>query len=397
MTLREIADSIGIKSYPDKLDCIYERLQNADQPACDLALIDRLQSEYMFFGPFYDLVRETAEQVNNDLIRSSWVRTAAYFAYHAEEKVAFTVPVPAPDGTAMNDLLPLYVILPQIPVAEATYREKGFSDEEICDIFKEFRSGISIVQSQTGRPGVNKTYYWWFSIFSKAMIFNHMGLQFELYNLPDMALWLKNKQTKQIVPLMVKGTFHASGIQQLGSMGYEDAEGAFTPAFAEDEDNFYGHGVYDNVVSASYETYPKSLWECVGRPCGRCLNIHVPKGADISRETLLAACKDAIAIAAERYPEYPGICMVLGVSWLLNPTLKQIQGENSRITQFMECFTKYPNCDPKGLSMFNFVFGRQYKNYEDLPENTNLQRKLKQLYLGGSCLHTYSGAIYIDK
>ncbi len=397
MTLKEIANAIGIEQYPEGLDSVYVRLQNAEQPACDIALIDRLQEKYDFFGEFYELVKETAVQVNADPVRSSWVRVAADFAYHAEEEVAFTVPVPTSDGTAMNDLLPLYVILPQIPLAADTYRAKGFTEAEIVDIFKEFKSGIGIVRNQTGRPGVNKTYYWWLSIFSKAMIFNHMNLQFELYKLPDMALWLKNKQTKQIVPLMVKGTFHASGVQQLGSMGYEDPRGAFTPAFAEDEDNFYGHGVYDNVVSPKHETYPKTLWECVGRPCGACLNIHVPKGSDISRETVLAACKDAVAIAAQRYPEYPGICMVLGVSWLLNPTLKQIQGENSRITQFMECFTKYPNCDPRGLSLFNFVFGRQYENYKDLPENTSLQRKLKQLYLDGSCLHSYTGAIYIDK
>ena len=80
-----------------------------------------------------------------------------------------------------------------------------------------------------------------------------------------------------------------------------------------------------------------------------------------------------------------------------NPRLREIQGAQSRITQFEECFVKYPNKDTTGGAVFSFVFVRKPANLEDLQEDTSLQRKLKKLYLEGDCIHTYSGAIFVEE
>jgi hypothetical protein len=47
--------------------------------------------------------------------------------------------------------------------------------------------------------------------------------------------------------------------------------------------------------------------------------------------------------------------------------------------------------------MIKFVFGKAYDDYNDLPEDTSLQRKMKELYLSGGCLHKYTGTIYIEE
>ena len=88
--------------------------------------------------------------------------------------------------------------------------------------------------------------------------------------------------------------------------------------------------------------------------------------------------------------------VVFCASWLLNPRLKQILGAQSRIVQFGECFVKYPIQDA-GVGVLNFVFDKVPDDLTDLPENTSLQRKLKKLYLEGDCIHTYSGAIYVEQ
>lgn len=397
MEFRKIAGRLGVEQYPADMDAIYEKLSHDDTPACDLVLIDHLQEEYDIFGEFYDLVRQAAQAINDDPVRSVWVKTVAAFAKDNTFEQTHALVMPKSDGTLAGDFLPLYILLPQIPVSIDDYKARGFAGEDLANILKEYKVSIRIVQRQTGRPGIDQTYYGWLDIFAKAQIFCTMGLQFQIYNLPKMALWLRNRQTGQIVPLMVRGEFHASGIQQLGSKGYEDAEGSICPDFSEDEENFYGYGVFDNVMSTQRQTFPKDVWECVGRPQGVCLNIHVPRGSDISRETVLAACRDAKKITAKRYPELPEIKLVLASSWLLNPSLKQIQGEQARTTQFMECFTKYPNRDVDGSSMIKFVFGKAYEDYNDLPEDTSLQRKMKALYLSGGCLHKYTGTTYIGE
>lgn len=397
MEFREIAEKLGIATYPEEYDAIYKNAGNSAQPACDIDLIDRLQAEYDIFGEFYDLVKQAAQMINDDPVRSAWVKTVAAYTMDKTVKQTHTLTMPKTDGTLAGDFLPLYILLPQIPLSISDYEARGFAGQALADILKEYKVSIRIVQRQTGRPGIDQTYYGWLMIFAKAEIFCTMGLQFQIYNLPKMALWLRNRQTGKIVPLMVRGEFHASGVQQLGSKGYEDAEGSICPDFSEDAENFYGYGVFDNVMATQRQTFSKEEWECVGRPEEICFNIHVPRGSDISRATVLAACRDAKKIAAKRYPELPEMKLVLGTSWLLNPKLRQIQGEQARTTQFMECFTKYPNRDVDGSSMIKFVFGKAYDDYNDLPEDTSLQRKMKELYLSGGCLHKYTGTIYIEE
>ncbi len=397
MEFREIVEKLGVDSYPEEFDEIYAQVRDTDIPACDIALIDRLQTEYDIFGEFYDAVKQAAQTINEDPFRSAWVKTAATYAMDRTMKQAEDITMPKTDGTLAGDFLPLYILLPMIPVSIDDYKSRGFAGEDLENILKEYKISIRIVQRQTGRPGIDQTYYGWLMIFAKAEIFCTMGLQFQIYNLSKMALWLRNRQTGLVVPLMLRGEFHCSGVQQLGSKGYEDAEGSICPDFSEDEQNFYGYGVFDNVMSTQRQTFSKNVWECVGRPGDVCFNIHVPRGSDISRATVLAACADAKNIAARRYPELPEMRLVLGISWLLNPKLREIQGEQARTTQFMECFTKYPNRDVDGSSMIKFVFGKAYEDYNDLPEDTSLQRKMKALYLSGGCLHKYTGTIYIGE
>ena len=98
------------------------------------------------------------------------------------------------------------------------------------------------------------------------------------------AQWLKNRETGHIMPVLTKGTFHKSGLMPLGSLNYEDPEDSFKVSFEEDEENYYGHGYVDWVVTREKQTYPKALWECVGRPGEPCLGIHIPVNTDISRE-----------------------------------------------------------------------------------------------------------------
>ena len=396
MELKQIANALGIEVYPDALDELYRTLTPNSAPACDLELIDRLETEHAVFGEYYRVVRETAVKINQDPVRSAWVRVAAQYALACDPEQATEIPEPVYDGTAMNDLMLLYILLPQIPGSIEGYTTRGFSEEELADLLNAYKGSIRILENRTGRPGINKAYYRWLLHFSKVQIFKTMGLQFALGKLPNLAVWLRNRTTGQLVPVMTGGTFHASGVQQLGSLGYTDEADAFSPVFSEDAENYYGHGAFENVVDVNCRTFPKRDWQCVTRPRDKCLIMHIPRGADITREVTLKACRSAFRILRERFPE-ENATMVFCASWLLNPTLKQIQGENSRITQFMECFTKYPNRDPAGKAVLGFVFGKQYENYADLPENTSLQRKLKQLYLSGKCLHSYSGAIYVEE
>ena len=393
--LRAIADRLRLGEYPALLEEIFESQKRSDAPACDLNLIDTLQQEHGLFGKYYDLVKKAAEGINADADMNLWVRAAAEYCLRSDSyTMAKKLPVPVRDGSLELDFMMMCVMLPRIPLGFKRLTDHGFTKEELWDMEYAFISGMSIVEEQSGRPGIDGVYYGWLFLYLQGNIFRVDTMQFELRNLPGNVLWLKNKETGHITPVMVKGTFHRSGVMPLGSLCYEDPEGAFKAEGGEDAENFYGHGYVDWTVSRQMQTYPKALWECVGRPGEACLGIHIPKGTDISGDITMRNCRAALKIRNERFPELPPVKAVFGTSWLLNPRLKPLQKSHSRITQFAECFVRYPDKDVDAGSVFSFVFVRKPEDLNDLPEDTSLRRALKKIYLDGDGIHRYHGAIF---
>jgi len=304
MTFREIADAVGVGEYTPLLDEVYASLTGPDEPACDISLIDSLQSEWDLFGEFYELVRAVAQEVNCDTARSIWVKVTAKYAMDHDVTMARKVPAPQPDGTVVTAMLPLYTLL----------------------------------------------------------------------------------------PIMNSGIIHKSGLNVLGSGGYEDDEGSFKAEFREDEQNYYGYACVDSKVLTQCGTYSKTQWEVFLRPGEACLSIHIPSGTDISNEALNRYFAAGRQIARERYPEHNSTA-IFGSSWILDPNLIPMVGPESKIAGLQSRFIKYPQ-KATGKECFSFVFGKpKYENYRDLPEQTSLQRKLKQLYLSGGCTNSFAGIV----
>ena len=391
MKLQEIASALGIAKYPEGMNICLETVLRNEYPACDLSLIDSLQLEFSLFGQYYDIVKETAAAINADMICSAWVKTAALYVQDKTVTQAREVPVPKPDGTQKIALLPLYILLPQIPAGIENYRNRGFSESEIRDIVTAYAAGIRIVESQSGMPGINGLYYYWLTLYTKAAIFNTHGLQFELRYAPNGAIYLKNKTDGQILMLAAAGKFHRSGVQVLGSAGYTDETGAFDAEFAEDETCFYGHAIINSCVENQRKAFSKNDWACILRPGDPCLSLHIPRGGDISVENMTKALEAARAIAKQRYPEHVGFSL-FGSSWILDPKLTELLGENSKIAQMLTMFHKYPQ-KSGGTGIFGYVFPKFFDSLDTLPEDTSLQRKLKEFYINGGYIYDYAGFI----
>lgn len=393
MKLRTIADAIGITDeFVPELEEIYATLPQDDTPACNLAAIDKLQADYDTFGEFYELVRAVAIQINNDDNRSAWIKTAAIYAKDRTRKEINRIPVPNADGTVVTSLLPLYILISMLPSAVEEYRRRGFSEKEIQLVMHRIWDGLRIVKKQTGMPGINQTYFTWQTLFAKARIFElEEGLQFELRKVYGDAVYIRNKKSGQIIPVIYQGAVHRSGLHMLGSIGYEDSEGAFDAAFDEDDAYIYGHGCYNCKIDTERKAYPKSEWEVYLRPGDDYLSFHIPEGADISLDSVLPQFEKGRRIAKERFPEHKGQD-IFGSSWILDPTLNEIVKPDSKIAKLMTLFALYP-VKSDGNSIFSFVFDHKPENLEDLPEDSSLRRGLKKMYLEGRYNHIYAGIV----
>lgn len=391
MELREIAQSIGIGEYPQELDTVWQNLPEDNAPACDLSYIDQLQTDYDTFGAYYSLVRETAIAINRDPLRSMWIKTALAYAKVHDAPEASRIPTPQQDGTAIADLLPLYILIGLAPEGIKELRNRGFSEVEIGRLMHRFWDGMDINRSVHGAPAINTRYFHWLMKFVKAQIFELETLQFELKKASDAAVYLRHKASGKIYPFINQGMIHRSGEHMLGSAGYEDAEGAVEAKFYEDADNFYGYGCFDCKIDTTLKSYPKSEWEAYLRPGDDMLSFHIPRGSDISPETVRQQFEMGKKIARERFPEHKGFD-IYGSSWILDPSLNEIIRPESKIAQLMKLFCRYP-VKSDSDSIFLFVFDGKPADLNDLPEDSSLRRGLKKMYLEGRYNHIYAGIV----
>lgn len=114
---------------------------------------------------------------------------------------------------------------------------------------------------------------------------------------------------------------------------------------------------------------------------GKYISIHIPSDAVMTKENLRNSYREAKVFLAAFYPEYKDAPMMCH-SWLLSPVLKKMLKEGSRILIFQDAFD-ITKVEEEGNGFVHWVFKDPRLAYEDLPENTSLQRNLKAYLLKG--------------
>ena len=125
------------------------------------------------------------------------------------------------------------------------------------------------------------------------------------------------------------------------------------------------------------------LFEENGR---RAVSIHIPSDARLEADLLNGSVRQAETFLGEFYPEWKNLPLICG-SWLLSPALKGMLPPESRIRRFQDAFDITEE-DPEDTSALEWVFfiaegQRSSVRYENLPEDTSLQRKMKAALLAG--------------
>lgn len=113
----------------------------------------------------------------------------------------------------------------------------------------------------------------------------------------------------------------------------------------------------------------------------RYISLHIPSDAILQEEEIRKSYHAAKRLIKEVFPEYASAEMTCH-SWLLSPTLKEVLDEGSNILAFQKLF----DIEPTGreeTEYMQWVFKQSSLPLKDLPEQTSLQRKLKQYLLEG--------------
>lgn len=390
MKFQEIAEKLGVKNYSEKLIEVYENLDQVCIDPCDLALIEEIDREYDVLKEYADQVKEAAIAIKNDPVRYAWARTVATAIKTGVVQNGKVIPTPVSDETPAGDWMPFLILLPNLPDVEAFYRKLGFNDEDVERILVSFYNCINATKARVGRPGYNRSYFNWQLIYVRGELFRFQSFNYELKELPEGYI-LKNRTTGEIQPLMSAGPYHRSGMV-LGSAGFEDEEGSFEVSFTETEEAYLGYPAIGNLVVNEKRSYPKSEWECVLRPGDHVVSVHIPAKTDLSPEAVEKSYKEGLEFIDKFFPDFKPKAYFCK-SWLLDPQLEEMLGSQSKISQFLNGFTKWPGIS-EGKEIFGFVFIGFKGDYKDLPEDTTLMRKLKAHYLEGKHILGTCGILF---
>ena len=381
MTLKELATALEIESYPEDFERIYNQLDGDNTAFFNKDEFDVFEREYGILGEYYQLVIDGAEEIKKDKELSLWLSIITEYYKIATKSEIDAVKIPE-RKTAGPDVIHIFPFLARMDKTVETYKAHGFSKEEICNTLELFHRVFVLTEMAKGEPGYSSRYRNRSKVYSYCEIFNCGSFNFQFEKMPYHAMLLKNKSTEEFSVIMTEGKFNEEGL--IFEERFDREEGSFTAEFSETDEEYVGHEAIGGYVCRELEKFKKSEWECVVKRLDEVISLHIPRNADLSPDAIDRSIDIGIKIAKERFPEYKPR-LIFCSSWLLDPQLGELLNDGSKILGFANRFMRFPCTARHGMKGgFDFVFpSGSVDNLEALPENTSLQRKLKQHYISG--------------
>ena len=382
MDLKSLAASLGIEHYPAGLEKVFPAPDLENTSICNPDTLRALQEKYGIFGDYLDEVLKGAEEVQHTPALLAWLNLASAYCKELETMYeASKMPMPPLDGSVGRNIFPALLLADEAPLTAERYRARGFDEAQIAAAIANVGRNLWAYCLMEGKVGLSQGLYGWLTHYSKAVIFDHKGLNFQPAVWKDEALVIKNRETGEVVILMMNGKFSRNGLL-LGSAGEADEEGAFDAEFSEQIHAFFGHPVKNGRVQPTLHRFDKREWRAVLRPGDDVINLHIPRNVDFSPAAVSESLGEGFALCERYYPELTFKAATC-CSWMLDPEIASILGEGSKITAFARRFVLHPVNDTVGRACMGFVFPGEHCSVEELPERTTLQRGVKKLFLDG--------------
>ena len=121
------------------------------------------------------------------------------------------------------------------------------------------------------------------------------------------------------------------------------------------------------------------------------ISMHIPSDANLKREKVIESIKASFSFFSKYYPMYSNVeyrCK----SWLLSSDLKKLLPSTSNILNFQTLFVIKDEVYVQN-GFIKWIYKTYYDNYLDLPEDTTLQRNLKQHLLNGGSVSVALGIL----
>lgn len=324
----------------------------------------------------------------------------ALFLYRAmEQRTLFLEHLDSfefPNGDADEQrLLPFLVLLPVIPSLYAKLKKRNVPDDIISATLRQFEDCVYLTQERTGRFGFFKRYFDHMQLYVDEKVLNIGRLRFEMVEKYESNVLILKKNNHDVAVLFDGATINNCGMLW-GTPPLNSDQSPITAVVNETDATFQGFcsGKAGNCKPHVQE-YPKNTWKPALKKGDAVLSLHIPNKGALSKEACEESYRRAQAVFKACYPEFEFKAFHCH-SWMLDPQLQRFLPNHSNILAFQRQFTVYAG-QTEGQDVFNFVFKLKFNEYQDMPEDTSLQRALKQHYLAGNYIYEYEGIFFTDE
>ncbi len=381
-------ENFNIDTIPDVFKSCYDEacaeIENKGVFFLEKDYIISVQERTSAFGQILDNLISEAEKVKQDknaalyalFLYKSMLRRSEFISNFSSFKL-------------LSDY-PLFAFLCLIPTIENTFntlKKKDLPQDAIEATMSMYQDCTYYEKCATGKVGLSETYFSWLQRYVDCKILQIDRLRFEIKPFKDPVYVLQSKSDKHLKLLFDGGKMNSNGM-------YLDTppsdELSFATEFNETADAYFGNEVSaDGKCTQSIKELRKNEYTLALKKGDIVLSVHIPGENPFTKELCDKSYNRAKEIFTEYFPELD-IKAFTCHSWMLSSELNDILKPTSNILKFKEKYTTYP-IKTEGKDVFNFVFNNKFTTYEDLPENTSLQKAIKKIYLSGGYIYEYGG------
>lgn len=337
----------------DSVRKIYEEAADLLQPL-DTSWVTRLMPQTG------EEVLEAAREIAGDPLKLRYVNLLRRCYWELPEaEQPFLEPEP---GNVMKNVGPLLVLLSFVERAEQEMCRRGIPEAIRGRVHTVYERVFLSTKEIFGYPAVRFMHYTWTRHNLIPDLFALGSLEFEMCVFPREGTFFREKKTGALVGFWEEG---------------------------ETREAYVCREILRGGVHGETRLLSKRDYEYFLRPGEDTLSVHIPGGTRIDPAACRAAFAEARDFFARYFPERNPKCFYCR-SWLMDPSLADHLPEKSNIVSFQGQFRRCP-VKSTGKEVFAFIHPKPFQSYEELPENTSLERMLKKRYLAGDPIYVHSG------
>ena len=400
--------TVGCDGWPERFASLYESVKaDFEQNGCPYltpAYYDDLATRYGVFRDRLSLYQTAAARIAEDdalslffhlLCRALENRETAY-----KEILALKLPKSKTGEHCLAlDMLEALAIFSEIPYCYGKLKEIGLPEDYIRETLSRLEYGVTeYAERNGGAPGYGLLY--WNQRIIDGRLFRVGRLELELHEgCPARATVFENEKGERVA--LADGVkLHKSGYAH-GGIFYEDETDAWEASVTETDTAYEGHP-FDGrgFVLREKRVLAKSAWRPILTPRDNVISIHIPADGKLDHDAVTATYREMKKFLAKYFPSFDYKAFYCA-SWLLEPNLDTLLGNDSNIVKFGKDYHRFVALDG-GYGVFYFAFkvtgkpGTDYP-FDDLPDHTRLLSAIKEHYKKGRGIYAVSGVIFPDE